>query len=208
MANDTRYRRFLESKSAQGPREAKPRRSSLAGAVFAMILGLALSLLIVVAVAVALLFNRVVDPEAEIKSQDTLFQTNILQLQQSILQQRTISYWLAYPGPQTLVMNPPFVGGIAQGLLKPAEEGLSAILLVAGLTELQPSSSYDLWLSGGGRTVHAGALLLDATGWGTSTVYFDEPLSNFESAELTLRVQEITISRDAAGPVVLEGTIP
>ncbi len=36
--------------------------------------------------------------------------------------------------------------------------------------------------------MHAGELDLDATGWSTSTVYFDEPLGNFESVEITLRI--------------------
>ena len=106
------------------------------------------------------------------------------------------------------MLNTPFEGGIAQGLLKPAETGQSAILLVAGLGELPPSSIYDIWLSEGDRSILAGEIVLDAAGWGTSSVYFDEPLSSFDSVELTLKVQENTTSRAGAGPTVLEGNIP
>lgn len=188
--------------------DAGSRRSRLAAAVLPMILGISVAVLVVLAVAVVLLFSRVDDLEDENAALSGLFEASILQLQQSDLQQQTISYWLAYPSSQTVVLNPTFVGGIAQGLLKPAEEGLSAILLVAGLGELTPSSTYDIWLSEGERTVRAGEIALNATGWGTSTVYLDEPLDTFEIVELTLRRQNDTGSRAGAGPAVLEGSIP
>lgn len=159
------------------------------------------------AVAVVILFNRVGDLETENRSLIAILEGNFSQLQQSVLEQQTISYWLAYPGSRTLVLDAPFEGGIAQGLLKPAEEGLSAILLVAGLGELSPSSTYDLWLSEGERVVHAGEITLDARGWGTSTVYLDEPLDTFERVKLTRRVRANAGSRAAAGPAVLEGSI-
>ena len=125
-----------------------------------------------------------------------------------MLQQQTLSYWLAYPSSKTLVLDTPFEGGVAQGLLKPAEEGLSAILLVVGLGELPPLSTYDIWLSEGERTVRAGEVSLNAVGWGTATFYFDEPLDNFESVEITLRTQDNISSRARAGPAVLKGSIP
>ena len=196
-----------ESVSAQGTQDAEPPTSRLAAAVFPIVFGLTIAVVAVGAVVVVLLFNRVGDLEDENRTLGSVVEANILQLRQSVIQQQTISYWLAYPGPQTLVLDTPFEGGTAQGLLKPAEAGLSAILLVAGLGELPPSSTYDIWLTEGSRTVHAGEIGLDAAGWGTSTVYFDEPLNTFETVELTLRVQENVGSRAGAGPVVLEGSI-
>lgn len=187
---------------------ARAQKSRLASAFIPIIIGFGLAVVVVGTVAIALLFDRVNEVKSENRLLATALETGILQLRQTALQQRTISYWLAYPGPPTLVLSTPTEGGVAQGLLKPAEEGRSAILLVAGLGELLPSSTYDIWLSDGDRTTHAGEFDLDATGWSTSTVYFDEPLDTFENVELTLRVQENSGSRAGAGPAVLEGNIP
>ena len=193
--------------SSQGLQDGESQRFRLAAAALPVVLGFGLALIVILVVAVVLLFDRVGDLEVENRSLGTLFETNILQLQQSVLQQRTISYWLAYPGPQTLVLNTPFEGGVAQGLLKPAEEGMSAILLVAGLGELPPSSTYDIWLSEGERTVHAGELALDAAGWGTATIYPSEPLFTFERVQLTLRTQDNPGSGIRDARIVLEGLI-
>lgn len=202
MADET------ESTTLQAPEASGSRSSKLAATVFPIVFGIFVAVVVVLAVTVALLFNRVDDFEEANAALDKLFEANILQLQQSVLQQQTISYWLAYPSSPTLVLDTPFEGGIAQGLLKPAEEGLSAILLVAGLGELPPSSTYDIWLNEGDRTIHAGEIVLDEAGWGTSTVYLDEPLDTFENVELTLRVRENIGPRAGAGPTVLEGSIP
>jgi|GEM_PF-1913853 hypothetical protein len=184
-----------------------PQKSKLASAILPIIMGFVLAIVVVGTVAISLLFGRVSDLKTENRFLATTIENGIVSLQQSALQQRTISYWLAYPGPQTLVLSTPAEGGIAQALLKPAEEGRSAILLVAGLGELPPSSTYDIWLSREGRTIHAEEFALDATGWSTSTIYFDEPLSAFENVELTLRVGQNTGIRAGSGPTVLEGSI-
>ena len=196
-----------EEETVSSP-NAEPQRSKLATAAAPVIFGLVIAVVVVLAVLVAVTFQKVSDLEDDNSALIAVLDTNFAQLQQSDLQQRTVSYWLAYPSSETLVLNTPFEGGIAQGLLKPAETGQSAILLVAGLGELPPSSIYDIWLSEGDRSILAGEIVLDAAGWGTSSVYFDEPLSSFDSVELTLRVQENTTSRAGAGPTVLEGNIP
>jgi hypothetical protein len=114
-------------------RNAGPERSRLASALIPIIMGFGLLVVVVGTVAIALLFDRVNDVKSENRLLAAAFERGILQLQQSALQQRTISYWLAYPGHRTLVLSTPTEGGVARGLLKPAEEGQSAILLVAGL---------------------------------------------------------------------------
>lgn len=123
----------------------------------------------------------------------------------SILQLRVISYWLAYPTNDVLVLEPPTGTGNSQGVLRMADDGLSAMLMVGGLQQLSTSSTYNVWLTGKGRRVQASQLSVDARGWGTTTIYRDEPIFEFDEVEVT------TVSEGGPGsaPIVkvLEGKI-
>ena len=88
----------------------------------------------------------------------------------SILQLRVISYWLAYPAGDVLLLEPPSGTGTSQGVLRMADDGLSAMLMVAGMQELSSSSTYYVWLMGGGQRVQASQLRVDPRGWGATTI--------------------------------------
>ena len=124
------------------------------------------------------------------------------QVVDSILQLRVISFWLAYP-TGGVILEPPSGTGNSQGVLRAADDGFSAILMVAGLQELSGSTSYDVWLISGGQRVHASQLRVDSLGWGATTIYLDKPIFEFDTMEITT----VGGSGSASGVKVLGGKI-
>jgi len=51
----------------------------------------------------------------------------------ALLELRVLTYWLAYPTTQPLVLEPPGGAGTSQGVLRIADDGLSGIIMVAGM---------------------------------------------------------------------------
>ena len=127
------------------------------------------------------------------------------QVVDSILQLRVISYWLAYPTNAVSILEPPSGTGNSQGVLRIADDGLSAMLMVAGMQQLPSSSAYYVWLVGGGQRVQASQLTVDPRGWGTTTIYVDEPIFEFDAVEVTIALDGGPGS--AASVKVLEGEI-
>lgn len=68
----------------------------------------------------------------------------------AFLELRVLTYWLAYPATQPILLEPASGIGGAQGVFKIADDGLSGIVTVAGMEELPPPSVYQVWLDGGG----------------------------------------------------------
>ena len=110
------------------------------------------------------------------------------QVLDSILQLRVISYWLAYPTSEVL-LEPPSGTGNSQGVMRTADDGLSAMLMVAGMQDLSASSAYNVWLIGGGQRVQASQLRVDPRGWGATTIYVDKPISEFDAVEVTTALE-------------------
>ena len=115
----------------------------------------------------------------------------------SILQLRVISYWLAYPTSDVLLLKPPGGTGNSQGVLRTADDGHSAMLMVAGMQPAIAGGSsssisspiYQVWLIGGGQRVQASQLRVDPRGWGATTIYLDEPISKFDAVEVTTALE-------------------
>ena len=157
---------------------------------------LLLSLAVAALVAVIILFlvigrglsNRVNDLERDNASLAVNRLGEDSQVLDSILQLRVISYWLAYPTSEVL-LEPPSGSGNSQGVMRTADDGLSAMLMVAGMQELSASSAYNVWLIGGGQRVQASQLRVDPRGWGATTIYVDKPISEFDAVEVTTALE-------------------
>ncbi len=119
----------------------------------------------------------------------------------ALLELRILTYWLAYP----TAAPPPSGTGISQGVLRVADDRLSGIVMVAGMQVLPAGSVYQIWLTDDGDQLLAGQMRVDPSGWGATTIYLENPITDFTSVEVT------TQSEDgfnlAPGIQVLEATI-
>ena len=100
-------------------------------------------------------------------------------------QLRIADYWLADSASQPMILEPPDRSGESQGILLVTDDGRRAMLMVAGLRELPPPSSYQVWLLRQGQELWVGQLKVDSNGWGTVTLYPEEPLFGFDTVRLT-----------------------
>ena len=151
------------------------------------------------------LSNQVNDLEREISRLTEHLTSEDTQMVNALLQLRVISFWLAYPTGDPMLLEPPSGTGNSQGVLRIADDGLSAMLMVAGLPELPPSSVYEVWLTSEGQRVQAGQLQVDPSGWGATTIYVEAPIFGFEAVDVTTETEGGLGS--ASGVRVLEGKI-
>ena len=145
--------------------------------------------------------NRVDDIEERIP----VFAADDTQLVNALLELRVLTYWLAYPTTQPIVLEPPSGIGNSQGVLRLADDGLSAILMVAAMPELPPESVYQVWLIGEQQPVRAARLRVDPSGWGATTIYLDQPIGSFDAVEVTAEREDGL--GPVPGPKVLEAEI-
>lgn len=127
------------------------------------------------------------------------------QVVNALLELRVLTYWLAYPTTQPVLLEPSGGSGASQGVLRIADDELSGIIMVAGMQELPASEVYQVWLSGNDGQVLAGQMRVDPSGWGATTIYLDDPISDFSTVEVTLQ-REGGLGL-APGIQVLEATI-
>ena len=151
------------------------------------------------------LSDRVNDLEREIPRLTDRLASEDSQLVDALLQLRVISFWLAYPTNDPMLLEPPSGNGNTQGVLRIADDGLSAILLVADMPELPPASVYQVWLTGEGQRVRVGQLQVDPRGWGATTIYLEAPIFGFEAVDVTAETEGGLGL--ASGVRVLEGKI-
>ena len=144
------------------------------------------------------LSHRVDDLESRLAAKDA-------QVVNALLQLRVLSYWLAYDTSEPLILEPPSGISTSQGVFRIVDDGLSAILMVAGMQQLPPSSFYQVWVTHEGQRVQAAQLKVDPNGWGATTVYFEEPILGYDTIEVTAETAGGFGTRQ--GPLVLAGKI-
>ena len=127
------------------------------------------------------------------------------QFMDAVRQLQVASYWLADSDSSPMILEPPGRVGKSQGVLLVANDGRRAMLLVAGMKELTPPSSYQIWLLRQGQRQWVGQVKVDSRGWGSVTLHPRAPLFGFESMQLTIEDTKGGVS----GPedMVLEGHI-
>ena len=146
-------------------------RILLSWLLLSLVLG-ALVVLIVVTLYIGMgLSNRIGDLEQEMPlSADRLGEVDS-QVVDALLELRVLSYWLAYPTDEPLVLEPPNGTGDSQGVLRISGDGLRGILMVASMEELPPGFVYQFWLTEDGRLrVPAAKFKVDPNGWGATTL--------------------------------------
>ena len=126
------------------------------------------------------------------------------QFKASLHELRVASYWLADSNSPPMMLEPPVPTDNSQGILLVAKDGRRAMLMVAGMKELPPPSSYQVWLMRQGQRTWVGQLKVDPSGWGTVTLHPSETFFGFEKMQLTTDAAASTTGRE---DMVLEGLI-
>ena len=179
---------------------ARP-RASIGGILVALAVAAAVALIILSLVMGMNVSSRVDTIEERIP----VLASDDSQVVNALLELRVLTYWLAYPTTQPLVLEPASGVGISQGVLRIADDGLSGIIMVAGMQELPALSVYQVWLMEDDNPVLVGQVRVDPSGWGATTIYLDDPITEFDSIEVSIQRDDgIGLS---PGIQVLEATI-
>ena len=154
------------------------------------------------------LSNRTDDLEREnstLTAQMAVSAEQDFRMAETVQELRAANYWLADPDNQSMNLTPPDGSGSSRGILVVANDGSKAMLLLAGMGESSPSSTYHVWLMRGADKVWVGELQADEEGWGTVTIQPDESVYRFDKVELTEEIAPGGESR--VSNMVLEGSI-
>ena len=118
---------------------------------------------------------------------------------------RAASDFLAETESTDVLLESPNNSGNSGGILLVADDGRRAMLMVTGMRELEPPSSYDIWLVRQGQSIWAGQLKVDSKGWGAVTLHPPEPLFEFDMVRLT--PAPASDPAPGRGDMILEGQI-
>lgn len=118
---------------------------------------------------------------------------------------RTASDFLVETKSTDVILESPSNSGKSGGILLVADDGRRAELMVTGMRELEPPSSYDIWLVRQGQRMWAGQLKVDSQGWGAVTLHPTEPLFDFDMVRLT--PAPASDPAPGRGGMILEGRI-
>ncbi len=118
---------------------------------------------------------------------------------------RAASDFLAETESTDVLLESPNNSGNSGGILLVADDGRRAMLMVTGMRELEPPSSYDIWLVRQGQSMWAGQLKVDSKGWGAVTLHPPEPLFEFDMVRLT--PAPASDPAPGRGDMILEGQI-
>jgi len=118
---------------------------------------------------------------------------------------RAASDFLAETESTDVILESPTSSGNSGGILLVADDGRRAMLMVTGMRELEPPSSYEVWLVSPGRTEWAGQLKIDSKGWGAVELHPPQSLFDFEMVRLTPAPASDPVP--GRGDMILEGQI-
>jgi len=118
---------------------------------------------------------------------------------------RTASDPLSKTGSTDVILEPLSRSGNSGGILLVADDGRRAMLMVTGMRELEPPSSYEIWLVRQGQSMWAGQLKVDSKGWGFVTLHPPEPLFDFDMVRLS--PAPASAPAPGRGDMILEGQI-
>ena len=118
---------------------------------------------------------------------------------------RRASDFLAETESTDVILESPTSDGNSGGILLVADDGRRAMLMVTGMRELEPPSSYEIWLVRQGQSLWAGQLKVDSKGWGAVTLHPPEPLFEFDMVRLT--PAPAADPAPGRGDMILEGQI-
>ena len=127
-------------------------------------------------------------------------------MEEKLNQLQLTSYWLANPANQPLTLKPTRPGGSSKGVLLLAKDGSGAVIMVTGMKDRSPTSTYQVFLMRQGDRVLVGRVKVDERGWGTAAFWPEESLFRFDKIELVSETVPGAVSTPA--DMVLEANIP
>ena len=127
-------------------------------------------------------------------------------MEEKLNQLQLTSYWLANPANQPLALKPTRSGGSSKGVLLLAKDGSGAVIIVTGMKDRSPTSTYQVYLMRQGDRVWAVEVKVDDRGWGTAAFWPKESLFRFDKIELVSETVPGAVSTTA--DMVLEANIP
>ena len=127
-------------------------------------------------------------------------------MEEKLNQLQLASYWLANPANQPLALKPTHSGESSKGVLLLAKDGSGAVIIITGMKDRSPTSTYQVWLMRQGDRVLVGRVKVDDRGWGTAAFWPKESLFRFDKIELISETVPGVVSTPA--DMVLEANIP
>jgi len=118
---------------------------------------------------------------------------------------RAASNFLAETESTDVILESPTNNGNSGGILLVADDGRRAMLMVTGMRELEPPSSYEVWLVRPDRSEWAGQLKVDSKGWGAVELHPPQSLFDFDMVRLTPAPASDPVP--GRGDMILEGQI-
>jgi len=118
---------------------------------------------------------------------------------------RAASNFLAETESTDVILESPTNNGNSGGILLVADDGRHAMLMVTGMRELEPPSSYEVWLVRPDRSEWAGQLKVDSKGWGAVELHPPQSLFDFDMVRLTPAPASDPVP--GRGDMILEGQI-
>ena len=100
-------------------------------------------------------------------------------LQDELNQLRVTNYIAASPDSRVMLLAALREASNSQGMLIVSGDGRFAMLMVAEMKQLPPSSVYQVWFNQNKKLIAVGQVRVDSNGWGT--VYLSIPESVFQS---------------------------
>ena len=196
--------RAVESQRRKRQREAGPVR--LGRTVGRWLLGATASLVVLLLAAgigIGIHMSRQIDDiqdeNAELASQLAQGDEKLVNM---FLEQRSVSYVMASPDKQVLSLQGVREDPEAEGVLMIAAQGDTAILMARGLEPSSGDDGYQVWLSKDGQPVVVGSLSVDQRGWGVLTLWADQPITSFQTVEVTKDMDEGSTASTRRRPVL------
>ena len=201
--------RQVERQSLPRDRSARglPRMAQVALGAAASVVVLLLSGI----VAVGILTSRQMD---DLQRENTALTVQVSQLAHKdekivdmFQEQRSVNYVMASLDLDRQVL--PLQGGEevprAEGMLLIASQGGTGVLMVRGLEPSSRDNEYHVWLERDGHLFIVGRLSVDDTGWGTLTLWPEQPITFFRKVWVTAEAASSTSG--PKGSPVLWGVI-
>ena len=124
-------------------------------------------------------------------------------LSDMLMEQRSMNYIMAAPDRQVYSLQANETEARAEGMLMVALKSGRGVLVAKGLKPSSGKRGYYVWLRKDGERIAAGHLTVDETGWGTLTLWPEQPITVF---------QHIWVTEDdgdeAAKPVLWGSIVP
>ena len=181
--------RAVESQRRKEQRKAGPTVAAgrwLLGATASLVV-----LLLAAGIGISIHMSRQID---DLRNENTELASRLAQGDENLvnmfLEQRFVSYVMASPDKQVLSLQG--VRGVpeAQGVLMIAAQGDIAILMARGLEPSSGDDGYQVWLSKDGQSDVMGSLSVDQRGWGVLMLWADQPITSFQTVEVTKDMDE------------------